>query len=88
MQITWHLILIVASVLIGACLVQKGSIEPNMSTDQIKESVMYRNYGYLLIGVAVVATVYYYYMIDTRKATMCGYKANMCGYKATMCGRQ
>ncbi len=98
MQFTWHLIVIIAAILIGVGLFQKGEKTPNMSGDQMKEADMYRNYAYMLWGVAVAVAVYYYYIQNrTQKANMCGggggpYRgymgsgsANMCG-KAHMCG--
>ena len=82
MQLTWHLLVIIASVLIGVCLYQKGEITLSMSAEQAKDAKMYRTIAYLLWGVAVVVAVYYYYILNnTQKATMCGvpHKAYMCG---------
>ena len=91
MHLTWHLILIIAAVLLGACLFQKGEKNPNMSDAQVKEADMYRNYSYLLFGIAVVTAVYYYFIMPkSKKSRMNGYNhygngnsytnhANMCG---------
>ena len=90
MQFTWHLLVIIAAILIGVCLFQKGEKSPDMSAEQMKEADMYRNYAYLLWGVAIAVALYYYYIQNNnQKATMCGggyNKAYMCAGKANMCG--
>ena len=87
MQFTWHLLVIIAAILIGVCLFQKSEKNANMSDDQLKEADMYRNYAYILFAVAIIVAVYYYYIQGNVKASMYGYKkASMCNAKAHMPG--
>lgn len=99
MQFSWHLIIIIAAILIGVALYQKGIYTPSMSPEQAVYANMYRQYAYALWGIAVAVAVYYYYINSkSRKASMHGglsqyatmhhgvKKAYMCGMKAHMCG--
>ena len=101
MKFTWHLIFIIAAILFGMFLFQKGEKTSDMSDSQIKEAKMYQNYAYLLWGIAIAVALYYYYIqseikaempygcaagMGSGKAYMCGVKAPMCGGKASMCG--
>ncbi len=102
MKFTWNLIFIIAAILFGMFFFQKGEKTSGMSGSQIKDAEMYRNYAYLLWGIAIAVALYYYYIQGEAvtaempygwKANMCGCaagmgsgKAYMCGVKAPMCG--
>nr|QBK87646.1 MAG: hypothetical protein LCMAC201_05590 [Marseillevirus LCMAC201] len=76
MKFTWHLLVIIAAVLIGACMFQKGEKNVDMSDSQLKDADMYRNYSYMLFAVAIAVAVYYYYVQNYVKAHMDGYNNN------------
>jgi len=86
MQFTWHLLVIIAAVLIGVCLFQKGEKNPNMSADQMKQADMYRIYAYILWAIAIAVAIYcYYFQNKSKKARMCGgghYRGYMCSARA------
>ena len=74
MQLTWHILVIVAAIFIGAVLFQRGEQNANMTDAQKKEANMYRNLAYLLWGIAVAMIIYYYYIQNqTQRANMNGY---------------
>jgi formate-dependent nitrite reductase membrane component NrfD len=85
MQCSWHLVVIIAAILIGACLFQMSETNANMTSDQAKQATMYRNWAYALWVLAAVMVVYYYMMQGgAQKARMCGggyQQAYMCGAK-------
>ncbi len=73
MQLTWHILVIVAAIFIGAVLFQRGEQNANMTDAQKKEANMYRNLAYLLWGIAVAMIIYYYYIQnETQRANMNG----------------
>ena len=91
MQLTWHLLVIIAAVLFGVCMFQKGEQTPNMSDSQLKEAEEYRMWAYVLWAVAAGVTGWWYMNVNRQKATMCGaghahHYGNMHHGKATMCG--
>ncbi len=79
MFFTCQLFVIIAAVLIGAYLFQMGEKNDGMSDEEKKNADMYRNYSYLLFGVAVVVAMYYYYVQNNnnQKASMCGNRSHM-----------
>ena len=81
-QLSWHLLVIVAALLLAGCMYQKSTMVNNPFEQE--QAQMYRNYSYVLLGVAAVVAVYYYYL-NGSKASMRGY---MCGadHRAQMCG--
>ena len=102
MEFSWYLVFIIAAILFGMLMFQKGDKTSDMNDAQIKDAGMYRNYAYLLWGIAVAMAFYYYWIqgesmfkanmcgcgagMGSGYANMCGGKANMCGDKANMCG--
>lgn len=81
MEFNIYLLLAIVAAVAGVILVQMGIPSVDMSSEQSKSADLYRNYGYLSLGVAVILGMYYYY--EQRQS------ANMCGgmHKAYMCGR-
>ena len=79
MEFSYHLLIIIAAILLGACLFQKGEKTPGMTAAQLKEADMYRNYAYALFALAAVVAIYYYYVQNNQRAQMHSYKARMCG---------
>lgn len=83
MKFTWHLLVIVAAILLGVCLYQRGQQTVDMTSEQVQEAGVYRNYAFVLWAIAIAIALYYYYV---QGQSVFGRKANMCG-KAHMCGR-
>lgn len=82
LELSWHLLVIVVALLLAGCLYHKSTTAN--TPWELQNAQMYRNYSYVLLAVAVVVGVYYYYL-HGNKASMRGY---MCGgtHRAPMCG--